>query len=307
MMEHTLESLLNDKDLRLEFIFYVNKIHAQESLLFWMEVEMFKRIVDSDECFKQAKLLYFRYIHPSAKSQINVSAKLKAELETTMATGIWDPTLYNAIQVSVHECLKFSVVRDFCQYMSKRKVVADPDPDSPTCVMLERYEGALQRSSEKEKDKDKDKDKDKESGSIRKRTPNLGSWLKKKSTIGDTYKPKEKKSSFLGKSRTGKIKVPLEVHDTDSAGTFTDLDSPDTDPSDDTEPHRERLTQQRLQQQIQLLRTLHQHQHENFKQSDHQYNTLEFASTTNATPLAKSVSMPTIIRGLSMANMKNKS
>jgi hypothetical protein len=52
MMDQTLESLLNDKDLRLEFILYVNKIHAQESLLFWMEVEMFKRITDSDECLK---------------------------------------------------------------------------------------------------------------------------------------------------------------------------------------------------------------------------------------------------------------
>ena len=37
--------------------------------------------------------------------------------------------------------------------------MADPDPDSPTCVMLERYEGALQRSSEKEKDKDENKGK----------------------------------------------------------------------------------------------------------------------------------------------------
>ena len=52
VMDHNLESLLNDKELRLEFIFYVNKIHAQESLLFWMEVEMFKRIMDADECYK---------------------------------------------------------------------------------------------------------------------------------------------------------------------------------------------------------------------------------------------------------------
>lgn len=52
IMDHTLESILNDKDLRVELIFYVNKIHAQESLLFWMEVEMFKLITDSDECFK---------------------------------------------------------------------------------------------------------------------------------------------------------------------------------------------------------------------------------------------------------------
>ena len=66
----------------------------------------------------QAKLLYSRYIHPSAKSQINVSAKLKDELEATMATGIWDQALYNGIQGSIHECLKFSVVRDFCQYMT---------------------------------------------------------------------------------------------------------------------------------------------------------------------------------------------
>jgi Regulator of G protein signaling domain len=48
----SLESLLNDKDLRTEFIYFVNKRRTQELLLFWMEVEMYKRIVDSDQCFK---------------------------------------------------------------------------------------------------------------------------------------------------------------------------------------------------------------------------------------------------------------
>jgi len=291
MMEHTLESLLDDKDLRLDFIFYVNKIHAQESLLFWMEVEMFKRIVDSDECFKQAKLLYFRYIHPSAKAQINVSAKLRDELEATMATGIWDPTLYNAIQVSIHECLKFSVVRDFCVYVSKRQTVVNPDPDSAAYVMLERYEGAVH--------------KDKEYGSIRVRGPNLGlGWLKKKSFLGDKSTVKEKKTSFLGKYRTIKNKQSFQpnVSDPNMPSIAEESDSED---KDDTPLQRERLTQQRLQQQIQLLRTLHHHQHENFKEPDHQYNTMEFANTTsNATPLSKSVSMPTIVRGMSMANFK---
>jgi len=270
-----------------------------------MEVEMFKLIVDSDECLKQARLLYYRYIHPSAKSQINVSAKLNAQLEATMATGIWDQTLYDGIQVSVHECLKFSVVRDFCQYMSKRKTMLDPDPDSATAVMLERYEGALQRA---------DKDKEKENFStVRIRGPNLGlGWLKKKSIIGG--RPKDKKSSFLSKTRPAKAKTASEDPTVDAnVGIAEEAPSSHnvasesidfTDP-DDPVPHRERLTQQRLQQQIHLLRALHQHQHENFKEPDHQYSTLEFANTTsNATPLAKSISMPTIIRGMSMANLK---
>lgn len=149
---HTVESLLSDKDLRMDFIFYVNKIHAQESLLFWMEVEMFKRIVDSDECYKyplypltslflylslvleviaichfidlilikQAKLLYHRYVHTNARSQVNVEGKLKTQLEATMATGIWDQTLFNDIQNSVQECLKFSVVRSFGEYITSK-------------------------------------------------------------------------------------------------------------------------------------------------------------------------------------------
>jgi hypothetical protein len=158
--------------------------------------------------------------------------------------------------------------------------------------MLERYEGALHRA-----------DKEKDYGTLRVRGP-IG-WLKKKSSTGD--RPKDKKGSFLLRARHTRVKVPFEPHPDVSPDEPTA--SPEaTVPIEIDAPHRERLSQQRLQEQIQLLRTLHQHQYENFKEPDHQYNTMEFASTTtNATPLAKSISMPSIIRGMSMANFKNKS
>jgi hypothetical protein len=298
MMEYTLESILDDKELRVEFIFYVNKIHAQESLLFWMEVEMFKLITDSDECFKQAKLLYFRYIHPSARAQINVSAKLKDSLEATMATGIWDPTLYNEIQVSVHEVLKYSVVRDFCQFMSKQGSGVRPDHDSVTYVMLERYEGALQRH-EKEKDY----------GTVRVRGPNLGlGGLFKKKKKSMSVVDKSKKSSFMSK---GQSKVKVNQVDVSLGVVVDDPDKPDEmggvlTKDKQGQLHRKRLTQHSLQQQIQLLRTLHQHQHDSLKEPDHQYNTAEFSNPTATAPLAKSISMPAIMRGISMANLKGK-
>lgn len=284
-MEQTLESLLVDKDLRYEFIFYVNKIHAQESLLFWMEVEMFKRIVDSDECRKQAKFLYYKYIHPSARTQINVSAKEKEQLEAILNTGIWDQTLYDVIQISVHECLKFSVVRDFCQYMSTRKKPVEPDTDSAAFVLAERY---LQKAEKENKD----------FGTLRKNFP----WLKKKSTLSS--RSKDKKNSFLGGSRGTKVRPGINTADTSVEIVEAVSEEAPPSPGLETLMRRERLTQQKLQEQIQLLKALHQHQQDSFKEPDTQFNTLEYPNTTtnSSTSLAKSVSLPSIVRGLSMAN-----
>lgn len=286
IMEHTLESLLTDKDLRYEFIFYVNKIHAQESLLFWMEVEMFKRIVDSDECRKQAKFLYYKYIHTSARTQINVSAKEREQLEETMRTGIWDQTLYDAIQTSIHECLKFSVVRDFCHYMSTRKKPEEGDPESAAFVLAERY---IQKA-----------EKDKDFGTLRAKGPNFAFWIKKKSTL--SIRPKDKKGSFLGGSRYAKVRPGINTIDT-SVGIEETAATEEAPPAPGLETlmRRERLTQQKLQEQIQLLNALHQHQQASFKESGNQFNTFEFP-TNNSTNLAKSVSLPSIVRGLSMAN-----
>lgn len=166
--------------------------------------------------------------------------------------------------------------------------------------MLERYEGAMYRHADKEK----------EYGSLRVRGP-IG-WLKKKS--GDKP-PKEKKaSSFLGKYRYTKVKpsesttslMPIPEDNTPPPPTLSASSAKVEDEKPVTPAHRARMTQQRLQEQIQLLRTLCQHQQDSLKGPDNHYNTVEF--TTTATPLAKSISMPSIIRGISVANFnKHKS
>lgn len=183
--------------------------------------------------------------------------------------------------------------------------------------MLGRYECALHRHQHQ-----------KSYGTMRTKGPNALGWLKKKtaSTIVHSEKPerpqkKEKKSSFLGKYK--KVK-------TDPPTATVSLDPPTSDEEDnicvacqeqealveqtatpeERLAHRERLTQQRLQQQIQILRNLHQRQAEIFEDanSPSQPSTVEFTpASSSSSPLTKSVSMPSIInRGVSVISLKHK-
>jgi len=243
MPQQSIESILSDKSLRVDFIFYVNKIHAQESLLFWMEVEMFKRITDADECAKQAKLLYFRYLHPSSKSEINVEGKLKSDIEEVFSLGVWDPSLFDDIQASVQECLMYSVVKSFMDNHARLKQEMIPAYTAPTPahVVLERYDGMLHKH---EKD-------------LFPRNPLR--WIHTKYKDGH---PKKEKATLLSKSsHTHAHTHTLRGYRTDGtrasrageaeAGEGARWESAEKDAW---------ISQHELRQQVQLLRNLHQYQ-----------------------------------------------
>jgi len=283
MQSPSLESLLADKDLRVDFIFYVNKIHAQESLLFWMEVEIFKRITDSDECAKQAKLLYYRYLHPQSKSEVNVEGRLKVELEDVIARGIWDQTLFNNIQENVAECLKYGVVRSFLE-TSKRKSVKPKSP-TPTHVVLERYEDVVHKQ-------------DKENGHSK--SPLW--WLHPKLHKKENGHPKKEKATLLGKgSQTMRIKKSRKEH-IDKLVSEALSDPEDIVGGSLKEKKKsKRISQQALQQQIQLLRNLHQYQQSQRNNNntvdtikEEEENPWENLANTMPTTLLKSASVPVI-------------
>lgn len=259
MSKATIQSILNDKNLRVDFIFYVNRIHAQESLLFWMEVEIFKRIMDADECAKQAKLLYFRYLHPSSKSEINVEGRVKADLNDVIARGVWDPSLFDAVQESVEECLKYSVVKGFLDYHAKNKPATPPSGTTPAHVILERYDGMLHRSErelfptlhplrwmytrsndthKKEKETPPKEADPNSTAKKEKAAKKKGKYPQKKEKVGPA-----KASPHTIRSYSPKRQSSLDVLKLDEEGTA-----------------ERRISDIELQQQIQLLRNLHQHQ-----------------------------------------------
>lgn len=134
-------------------------------------------------------------------------------------------------------------------------------------------------------------------------------WLKKKTQHalvgGEKVKKEDKKSSFLGKYRITRKTSKESLTAPSSPPSSPELSGDDSDEAveDDVNvtKHRERLTQLRLQQQIQLLRNLHSQQQTRPTTEGGMYATMEFASAPSA-PLAKSVSMPSIMRGMSVAH-----
>jgi hypothetical protein len=262
-----------------------------------------------------------------------------------MTSGIWDQTLFDEIQKSVHECLKYGVVRDFSDHVASmstsfcsipcssipcssipcssipcssipcssipcssipcslflasvppshlfiegKKSQMEPAPMTTAHFLLERYDGALKQ--------------DKEQG---RKGPITLNWFKKKTHTIAAPK-KDKKHSFLGKYSQISRDEPREpVTVAPAPQPAAEGDAATAAAEEMAKVHRERLTQQRLQQQIQLLRSLHQHQNDNpneegFRDTE-QYNTLEFST---ATTLSKSTSMPAILqRGVSVVHLK---
>jgi len=294
--QQTLEGILCDKELRLDFIFYVNKIFAQESLLFWMEVEIFKKITDSDECKKQAKLLYYRYLHPSSKSEVNVEGKLKAEVEKIISGGIWDATLFNHIQDSVHECLKYSVVKGFFESLEKEKSHESQPPTLLAHTVLERYDGVVQRAQIRE-------------SGLMLRNPLR--WMHKK-------KPAEAPESRLDKSNYPRPSMTVRSSankktikkSKDDAVLMDDLRTSELRTSESVEEietpekreGRKRLSRQDLQQQIQFLRSLHQLQQISGQKVAPMNNTtaaikdseMNMWESLSSSPLSKCSSLPVI-------------
>jgi hypothetical protein len=228
-----------------------------------------------------------------------------------MASGIWDQTLYNPIQESIHECLKFSVVRSFSEYLAKRKTQLTTQGITPTHVILERYDGMLNKH-------DKDIHLHQKHGSLSRRPPKALRWIQKKAhtsiAAADIFLsgPKKEKSEKSEKGSLGKnSKGSLTARGTkDTRAGSPDalqqqqylqqqLEEGEEDGKDDKDVegmalHKERITEMRLQQQIQLLRNLHQYQQDKRTRKETvEMNPWEFESSSSS-PLSKSVSMPVI-------------
>jgi len=109
----SLEQILRSKDTGIVFLAYLNKIHAQEELEFWLEVEVFKRLEESMECMLSTKRIYTKFLSCASKSEINIEGTLRQKVIDVMEGGVWDQHLFDNAQLSVYETLNFNCVRSF--------------------------------------------------------------------------------------------------------------------------------------------------------------------------------------------------
>jgi len=109
----TLHDIICDNGFYVLFNNYLQRIHAQESLEFWIEVEIFKRVTSERECVKMAQAIYKRFIDDASTTEINVDSCIREELCLKLNNNMYDTDLYDKAQECVESTLKFSCLRVF--------------------------------------------------------------------------------------------------------------------------------------------------------------------------------------------------
>jgi len=144
---------LKDKSVCVVFLDYIKKIHAQEALQCWLEIEIFKRTEDVDECIMNARRIYSSFLDTKAKSGVNVEGKLRQEVEEAIESNLWDNTLFDRIQQCVYEVLKFGCVLSFqAECKSKRKSLKiKMRTDDSMLKLMEKYQDIIKQEKKEQK------------------------------------------------------------------------------------------------------------------------------------------------------------
>lgn len=141
----TLNDIVCDNGLYILFNNYLQRIHAQESLEFWIEVEIFKRLTSERECIKMAQSIYKKFIDDASRTEINVDSQVKEELTTKLTHHLYDTDLYDKAQECVESTLKFSCVRVFVDEILPKELRRKSQPEvlssdrTPRTSLLQRF------------------------------------------------------------------------------------------------------------------------------------------------------------------------
>jgi len=156
----SLEQIMSSKDLSFTFVGYMNKIHAQEGLEFWLEVEMFKRITECEECMVAAKRIYTRFLSGGSKAEINIDGFVKDRVRDTLERALYDQQLFDSAQRSVYETLNFTCARDFWTELTKLKKKKKESrifdmPNETLLLLLDKYHDAVKTEKDSKPEGDK--------------------------------------------------------------------------------------------------------------------------------------------------------
>lgn len=86
---------------------FLRKVHAAESLEFYIEVELFKRITEPEKLAKETFRMFNKFIINNSSYEINVEGEIKTRIRNILQNdSCWDNSLYNDAQVSVYNLLQ---------------------------------------------------------------------------------------------------------------------------------------------------------------------------------------------------------
>lgn len=162
MASLTLDQIIHTKDISFTFVAYLNRIHAQEGLEFWLEVELFRRVTECEECMRAAKRIYSRFLGGSSRAEINIDGAVKDQVRDIMARTIYDQHLFDNAQKSVYETLNFTCVRDFCAETKLNKKKKKESrilevPNEGLLLLLEKYQDLVKAEKESSGEVEKEK------------------------------------------------------------------------------------------------------------------------------------------------------
>eukprot|EP00026_Physarum_polycephalum_P004790 Phypoly_transcript_04814.p1 GENE.Phypoly_transcript_04814~~Phypoly_transcript_04814.p1 ORF type:complete len:272 (+),score=56.18 Phypoly_transcript_04814:99-914(+) len=169
----SLQEIITDNEpLCAGFVEYLASIHAMEAFEFWIEVELYKRIQDEEECIKTAKFIFTTYLSPHSPTEINLEGRIRRELLESFSKNQSDPNLFNKAQDSVEMMLKYDCLRVFLDVNKgkvSRKSSSELKKSKDSALLLQRYNALIKQEKKKVR---RESFKKSISGSIRRFTAN---------------------------------------------------------------------------------------------------------------------------------------
>jgi regulator of G-protein signaling len=112
-MAENLYDMLKNKDLVYLFREFLHQLQSAENLAFWMEIEWYKRLPESDIPAKGAEI-YKKYFDPSSTYELNIDGKLRKELNEKIKGG-YTREVFDACQASVWKSMELDCFPKFLQ------------------------------------------------------------------------------------------------------------------------------------------------------------------------------------------------
>jgi len=110
-----LEDIFDDDKLCPSFVEFVHKIHSQDAIEFWIEAQMYKKIICGEECAKTARRIYSTYIKKGSQFELTMSMEIKENIRRRIEEGaqVYDQTLFDEAQIAIYNLLTFDCLRTF--------------------------------------------------------------------------------------------------------------------------------------------------------------------------------------------------
>jgi hypothetical protein len=100
---------------------YMKSRRCEESLYFYIEVELFKR-ESNDNLYEQADEIYRKFLSDKAEYQVNLDAETMKALRNRLLFNNIDRNLYDAAQHATFKLMETACITGFEKLQGKRNV-----------------------------------------------------------------------------------------------------------------------------------------------------------------------------------------